>query len=485
MASKCALSLLGVSAVNSMRMRTKAGFSSIAFIALASLIGASGDRIPPLVEAAKDAEWEEVRSLVDGGADVNVREADGTTALHWASYWDRVDIADLLIDEGAEVNVANDLGATPLWPASLNASEEMVRRLLAAGADPNLGLLSGETPLMTASRSGGREVVLELLAKGADPNASATRGQTALMWAVSQGHADVVEVLIENGAGIHGRSDVWKQLWQTDGGEVVHPDLHVWIDHGGNTPLLFATMRGDLASARILVDAGADVNETSPYGASAIVYAAHSGNAELVRYLLEKGADPNADGAGYTALHAAMLRRHVDAATHLLEYGADPNAPLQTTTPTRRASDDFYFHPAWVGTTPFWLAARFSQPRVMRLLLDHGADPHFVHDVNYWMSTAIFTGLNRDEQGATTALMAAVGMGGGRGFAAVDPVDREALSLEAVQIAIDAGIDVNAENAEGETAVDQAAALGYQAVVDLLVANGAPPPEERPRRPQR
>ena len=95
-----------------------------------------------------------LRALLQKKADVNAAEADGTTALHWASYRDDLESADLLIRAGAKVNAANDLGVTPLWAASQNGSSAMVRRLLEAGANPNLALLAGETPLMVAARSG-------------------------------------------------------------------------------------------------------------------------------------------------------------------------------------------------------------------------------------------------------------------------------------------------------------------------------------------
>jgi ankyrin repeat protein len=335
---------------------------------------------------------------------------------------------------------------------------------------------------MTASRSGNPEVVRLLLEHGGDPNGKGVRSQTALMWAASQGHAAVVRLLLEHGADVHARSDVWRQLWQADGGEVVHPTQHVWIDHGGLTPLLFAARVGDLASAKLLVEAGADVDDAAAYGTSATVSAAHAGNAALVRYLLEKGADPDAAGAGYTALHAALLRRSTEAVAALLEHGADPNAPLAAMTPTRRASDDIYFHPAWLGATPFWLAARFAMPEAMRLLARHGADPRATHHVDYWYTAAIFDGFHRDTQGETTSLMAAVGMGGGRGFVPPARPEREALMLDAAKVAVEAGVDVRAANANGRTAADAAAALGFQSIVDYLVARGADPPAPPPRR---
>jgi len=165
------------------------------------LVGAGGDR-PSLVDAAKNADKEAVRTLLKQGAGVNAAEADGTTALHWASYRDDLESADLLIRAGAKVNAANDLGATPLWTACQNANAAMVRRLLQAGANPNAALLLGETVLMAAAHSGNSDIVEQLIAKGANVNARAARGQTALMWSVGQKHSAVVKVLLAHGADV-------------------------------------------------------------------------------------------------------------------------------------------------------------------------------------------------------------------------------------------------------------------------------------------
>ena len=179
------------------RSRRRAGLSVAAWL-LAS-VAAAAER-PPLIEAARSENREAVRRLIALGVDVSAVEGDGATALHWASYRDDLETADLLIGAGAKVNAANDLGATPLWTASLNGSPAMVRRLLQAGADPNLGLLAGETPLLVAARAGHPDVVDLLLGKGASVDVAATRGQTALMWAAAQKHPSVVKVLLAHGA---------------------------------------------------------------------------------------------------------------------------------------------------------------------------------------------------------------------------------------------------------------------------------------------
>jgi cytohesin len=446
-------------------------------VGVAATIAAAGSSLPPLLEAAKNGDRSALRALLlQPGVDVNAAHGDGATALHWASYRDDLESADLLLRAGANVNAANDLGATPLWAACQNGSAAMARRLLEAGADANAKLLmSGETLLMTAARSGKAEVVEQLLAHGADLNAKATRGQTALMWAVAQRHHDVVRVLLQHGADVHARSGVWSQLWQTGPEQDIHPDYHATIQHGSNTALLFAARGGDLAIAKLLVAAGANVNDVAASGVSATVLAAHSGNGELVEYLLAQGADPNAAGAGYTALHAAILRGNRRAVAALLARGADPNARLRASTPVRRSSQDFYFHPAFVGATPFWLAARFGQPDVMRLLAKHGADPRFVHHVSYWGERSSSSQYVRETPGPTTSLMAAVGMGHGSGFLAPEPGEREARMLEAVKLAVELGVDVNAADAHGRTALEAATALRYKSVVEFLVASGAKP----------
>src|SRR2546421_7731681 len=213
-----------------------------------------------------------------------------------------------------------------------------------------------------------------------------------------------------------------------------YPGYNRSILHGGDTALMFAARVGDLDSARLLVAAGASVNDADAWGVSATALAAHSGFRELVEFLLEKGADPNADGAGFTALHIAIMRRDEKMAGALLTHGADPNTPLRTWTPTRRSSHDFYFEPVLVGATPLWLAARFSQPGVMLLLAKHGADPLFVHH-----SDSVAGRGFEHRREVTTALMAAAGMGGGTAWVQPARSQHEALTLEAVRLTVELG----------------------------------------------
>ncbi len=427
---------------------------------------AVGDARSKLITAVKNADRDSIHALLQNGADVNSANADGSTALHWASYSDDLETTDLLIEAGAHVNAATDLGVTALWTASENGNAVMVQRLLQAGADPNAALLAGETPLMVSARSGHAQVVELLLTAGANIDASATRGQTALMWAAAQKHADVVKVLLAHNADVHLRSETWSQVMSLPPHGYL--EYNRAIPHGGNTALMFAAREGDLSSAKLLVEAGANVDDVNAWGVSATVLAAHSGFRDIVTFLLAKGANPNLAAAGFTALHVAIMRRDETMVGTLLAHGADPNAPLRTWTPTRRSSKDLHFTPALVGATPFWLASRFTQPEVMRLLVEHGADPTFVHQSDY------VTGSSWERRTeTTTALMAALGMGGGKAWVQVEAIDSEPVALEAAKLAVELGVNVNAFNTDGRTALTAAKGLGYDAVVEFLVKNGA------------
>jgi ankyrin repeat protein len=458
--------------------RSRACLLAACFAFASAMAGA--DAVRPLpIDAVRNGDKATLRALIQKKTDINAAEPDGSTALHWASYRDDGEIAEMLIRAGAKVNAANDLGVTPLWPASENGSSAMVRRLLAAGADPNAALLSGETPLMVAARSGYPDVVEQLLAKGANANARGTRGQTALMWAVAQKHPVVVQVLIAHHADIRLKSEVWTEVM------AVPPHGYLpynkAIPHGGETALMFAARVGDLVSAKLLVAAGANVNDADAWGISATTLAAHSGFGDLVQFLLEQHADPNAAPNGFTALHEAIMRRDEKMAAALLDHHADANAPLRTWTPTRRSSEDFHFEPSLVGATPFWLAARFLEPNVMRMLVDHGADPMFVLHVT-WVASQ---GTGRQERTQTaTALLAALGVvgdtgnrdsGGVAAWVPPAPSQREALTLEAVKLAVELGADVNATSNDGRTALDGAKNLTYERVIDYLTAKGARP----------
>ena len=459
----------------------RSAFRFAAILAAASWLPAAaglapaGAAAPPgapdrqLIDAVRSGDGDSVRALLDAGADAGAAEPDGSTALLWASHRDDAAIARALLDAGADVDAGNDLGATPLWAAGENGGAAVARMLLDAGADPDRALLSGETPVMVAARAGSAEVVRLLAAAGADLDRRGSRGQTALMWAAAQRHPETVAALLEAGADLGVRSDVWTQVMAVPPHS--RPEYNREIPHGGNTALLFAVRAGDLPSARVLVGAGADVDDADAWGVSAAALAAHGGHRALLEFLLDHGADPNAAGAGFAPLHDAVMRGDRRMAAALLAHGADPDQPLRTWTPTRRASRDHHYPPPFVGASPFWLAARFARTDLMRMLAAHGADPRFVHEVDY-----IVDGRMQWRTERTTALMAAFGMGGRRARPWVPyggAGTAEARTLAAVRLAVELGVDVNAVDGDGGTALDEAEALQYESVVEYLLAQGA------------
>ena len=432
--------------------------------AVTSTIGLAAGGDVRLIQAVRSKNIESVRALIKQRVDVNAPQGDGATALHWAAHLDDLAMADLLIRSGARVNAANDDGATPLHLACMNRGASMVERLLAAGANANAKLLNGETVLMTCARTGDAQAVKALLVHGADVNArEPEHDQSALMWAAAQSHPEAVRLLVETGADIRARSRTYPQTvvgeqTQRAGRE----ELSYTVLRGGGTPLLFAARAGDVESAKVLLAAGADPNDSLPDGTSALVLAAHSGRGAVGALLLDKGADPNAFGTGYTALHAAVLRSDLNLVKALLAHGATPSIRMTKGTPMRRDTTDFNLPNTLIGSTPYLLAAKFLEPDIMRALVAGGVNA------------------NETMPNGATALMLAAGMGSGgnesrRGIAVIDfgKVEPESRVLEGVSAAVSLGVDLNAANQAGDRALHMAATLGYDTVVQLLADHGA------------
>jgi uncharacterized protein len=412
-------------------------------------------------------------ALTSVEADLQVRlPADGTTELHLAVRADDLARADQLIRGGASVTAANRYGITPLHLAAVNGSAPMIDLLLKAGAGANDAGPEGETVLMTAARTGRVDAARVLLAHGARVDARETwRGQDALMWAAAQGHAAMVRLLVEAGADVNAKSAL--QKWERQ--RTAEP-REKWLPQGVLTPLFFATRQGCVECARVLLDAGADVRFVDQEGANLLVTAIINGHYDVAALLLERGADPNAaDEAGRTPLYAAVdmhtmpssnrpapkvarnARTSLDLVHALLARGANPNARLLAVAPYRTKLDRGNDTVLGRGTTPFLRAAKAADLVAMRALLAAGADPRLT------------TGST--ENGVNALMMAA-----GLGTKEEDTTGRsktQAQAIEAITICLDAGLDVNATNNAGQTALHGAAIQGFDDVIAFLAGKRA------------
>jgi ankyrin len=418
---------------------------------LATTVSAADDKGSALIDAAKRGDTAAVRTLLSQGANPNARYGDGATALHWAAYRGDAEATNLLLRAGADVNAVNDLGITALWIASGNASTPVMARLLEGGADPNVAPPTNGTPLMVASRIGNTDGVAQLLAHGANVNArEGADQQTALMWAVSTRQAAVVKLLLAAKADVHARSRVTSryvlmccQEFQSDseGGD--------YTQEGGFTALLFAAREGDVESAGLLLDAGANIEDAAPTGTSALVLAVHSDQAQVAEYLLKRGADPNSNGAGYTALHAAVVRGNANVAKALLAAGAKTEVRQTRGSPSKRYSG-FALDKTMMGATPFLLATRAAQPEIMRALVAAGAD------------------VNARLDDRTTPIIAAARRQGRQGRG-----PSEERIVQAIQLAVEQGSILDAVDADGNTVLHVAAVRRLNTVVQAVAAMGA------------
>ncbi len=433
------------------------------------MIAAGAAWASDIADAVMHQDPSSVHLLLARKADVNAPQADGTTALHWAARWDDIETAGLLIRAGANAGTANHDGATPMFLASQNGSAAMIEQLLKGGANVNAPVLShGETALMMASRSGNVDAVRVLLDHGAQINAKDTlRGTTALMWAAEQGHVGVVELLVRRGADVRAQSEVLRPLKRRGLGfapanQQGGPDAPV---KGGLTALLFAARQGSMECVRALTTSGADVNQTSADSSSPLLVAVQNGYYDISLYLMDHGANINfANSKGWTPLYLAVKNRNEETTAipgpntdgvlnfiqALLDRGANPNLRIQADTEIHQGMTAAWLKEA--GATPLLRAALCGDLMVVRLLLDHHADPSiptFDH---------------------TTPLLAASGVGWADGMLREYSEEQ---TLEVVKLLLDQGSDVNAANDHGITALHGAGFKGANKVVQLLVDHGA------------
>ncbi len=437
-----------------------------------------------LAEAAARGEMAAVRSLLQQKVDVNAPLADGTTALHWAVRAGDLETTERLIHAGANVKAADHDGVTPIYLACSNVNAAIIGKLLDAGVDPNSASPNGETALMTVARIGSTGALKVLLDRGAAVNAKDNvAGSTALMWAVRENHPVVVQLLMEHGAEANaftrtGKTPPRRPPNAGGGSHGLGIVRSGWPDRGSQDPtpgamsaLLYAVRDGRLDLVRMLVAAGADVNQGEANKITPLLMAIANGHVEVAKYLIDHRADPNAaDYWGRAPLWAAVELRNLDLDKSgengvdrpavldliktLLDRGSKLDARIAEVPPIRR-----WIMPvgdlSWVdftGQTPFVRAALSGDITVMRLLLDRGADP------------------NIQTFSKTTALMAAAGVNWAVGQTYTE--SKESL-LEAVKLCLEKGADVNAANSMGITAVIGAANRGSDEILRFLVEKGA------------
>jgi ankyrin repeat protein len=474
----------------------------------AKSLGPNGETM--VMFAARNGNPAAIKVLLEGGADVNAREPlRGTTALMWAAEQKHPEAVKALLAAGADPAAKSGGAGLPRNYLAGRVNTRVVdeareRRLRAQAAgrtydeqfewerqngvpmlgQRGLGQALGPDGLPLQQGQGGRQ-------GGAPPQgAPAAQGAPAGAQAPEAGAQAQGGGGRGRGAGFGGRAagagggQAPGARGQGQGGAAAAPqgqnaqpepdddDTEVVVaglvggGGGGLTPLIFTAREGDLESARALLDAGADVNQSSEYGWTPLLTAVNNRNYQLAKLLVDRGADVNlANKGGWTPLYLATDNRNIEGGDYpvpkpdmdhleliqlLLEKGANPNARVKDNTLTRTI-----FTMQWFledGATAFIRAAQSGDTALMKLLLKYGADPK--------IKTSF----------GDTALTAA----GGIGWVPGVTYERSAKeNVEALRMLLDLGLDPNDANNDGRTALMGAAMKGRNDAVLLLVERGA------------
>jgi ankyrin repeat protein len=449
----------------------------IALLCIAAILpAASLDR--RIADAAQHGDHDAVRALIQQKADVNGSQGDGMTALHWAAFNDDVETARLLLAAGADWNTMTRNGSlTPLLLACVNGDPAMIEALLNAGADPNSAKSDGATALMAAATSGNPQAIKVLMDHGANINATEkVHGQSAVMFAAALNRPGAIRMLASRGAALNASTRVEKlesQKLDDNGNPLPKADETVNGGNttmGGMTALLFSARDGALDAVKALVESGADVNQLCAGDKSSpLVIAVSNGHYEVGKYLVEHGGNPNlANVDGLTPLYAAIDMQYapvswapnpltvqekvtyLELMTVLLDRGADPNAKIARKLWFRPTSHNQQWI-STVGSTAFWRAAQAADVPAMKLLVAHGADPKIA------------------TTGGTTPLMVASGLGFAGNFSQTAAEGW----LPAAKYCLQLGLDINATDGQGYTALHGAAYVGDNELVTYLVDHGA------------
>ncbi|MEJ1962009.1 MAG: ankyrin repeat domain-containing protein [Gammaproteobacteria bacterium] len=445
--------------------------SSLPAVASATDVVDPVERDAPLVLAARQNDSAATRELLAARPlpDINQRTADGTTALHWAVYHNDVDLVGRLIAAGANVKLKNDYGSTPMSEAAVVGNVQVIRKLLDAGADAESANADGQSALMIIARTSNVEAAKLLLSHRANVDAvEQWRGQTPLMWAAAENQPAMVKLLVQHGAQVNARSrvNVWERQVTSEPRMQARPS-------GGFTPLLYAARKGCLECAQILLKAGADKNLTDPDEVSPLLLATLNFNFDIAAFLVQQGANVDKwDTWGRSALYAAVDmntlptggradRPSLDKTTGLalirilLDAGANPNLQLKLFPPYRSLRDDRGADTLLtVGTTPLVRASKAGDLAAMKLLIEHGANVE-LPTVN-----------------GITPLMAAAG-NGSVGLDTRGRYKTEEQAVQAVELLLKSGANINARDRAGQTALHGAASWGWNGLVKTLASNRA------------
>lgn len=413
-------------------------------------------------------------------ADVNQREVDGSTPLQWAVYEGNVAEVKRLLEAGADVSLANYYGATAMQLASEVGDAAILKLLLAAGADPDSANAEGQTALLAVARTGNVEAAQLLLDHGATVDAREQWGeQTALMWASARRHPQMMQLLIANGADLNARSiDRDYQRHVTAEGRPK------FMDTGGFTPLLYAARENCLACVEVLLKNDVDIDLPDPDGVSPLLLTTMNANWDLAKQLILAGANVDQwDIYGEAPLFVTIgLRSQVSGgrasidpfnATEgmtivrmLLERGANPNMQL-------------FFRPADLrgptflrGSTPMIRAATNADLEVVNLLLEYGADIN-LHMADRQTATMAVLSSRKSEAQALEVIrrlheagedVNVIALGHHlqriRGGTALHYAVRKRWK-QAIKELASYGIDVNAKDQDGLTALDYTQSRGY------------------------
>jgi ankyrin repeat protein len=438
-------------------------------LATAQVLDTGADRSLDLLQAVKAAESERALVLLDGVRDVNHREPDGMTPLHYAVLNNDLAVVQALLRAGADVNARTRYGVNPVYLAAQNGSAQLTRLLLDNGANPNEVYREGERVLHTAARTGDPDTVKVLLDAGAEIDAREDwHGQTALMWAVAQQHAALVPLLVERGANVNAISAI--ETWER---QVTDEPREKWLPPGGMSALMFAAREGCLSCIQPLLDAGASIDAATPKGITPLLGAIINGHYDVAWLLVEKGANVNLNDDTnrsplYAAVHFNIMpesnrpspydfeNEHsaYQLAELLLQKGADVNVQLTALIPFRAKLDRGTDSMLVAGTTPFLRAAKSADLPMMQLLLQHGADARLTtsQGIDALMTAASLATKESDTTGRYKT---------------------QAEVIEAIKLCQSVGLDVNAKANDGRSAIFGAATFGFTEVVKYLHDQGA------------